>query len=110
MVIGISEEKNGPLAILRIQDPNISHPLRQKQVLERIPSLHGAPFTSYTFQAVIRRYNLREKPQYYWRDNKGTLTKYSHDIVPFISQLTKSEVDSALEDYREYLQTKPAGK
>ena len=110
VVIGISEETNGPLAILRTQDPNKSHPLRQKEVLERIPSLHGYRFTSHKFQAVIWWYSLRERPQYCWRADEGILTKYSHDIVPFISQLTKGEVDSALDNYRKFLKTKSAGK
>ena len=51
---------DGPLAIVRTQDPNKSHPLRQKDVLEQIGMLHGKSFTSHTFQAVVWKYNIKE--------------------------------------------------
>ena len=110
VVVGISPETNGPLAILKTQDPNISHPLSRKEVLERIPSLHGTRFTSHKFQALVWRYSLRERPQYCWRADEGILTKYSHDIVPFITQLTEDEVDSAVGSYGDHLKAKPAVK
>ena len=66
VVIGIegNENKEGLLAISRIQDPNKSHPLRQTEVVEQIETLHDKPFTSYTFQAIVWKYKIKEKRQY----------------------------------------------
>ena len=106
VVVGISEDTDGPLAILRTQDPNVSHPLRRKEVLEKVPSLHGERFTSHKFQAVVWRYNLQERPQYCWKADEGVLTKYSNDVVHFITRLTRDEVDSAVRNYQEDLRAK----
>ena len=56
-----------PTTIVRTQDPNLSHPLRQTEILQRIDTLRGKPFTPYTFQAIVRKFGIKEKPQYCWR-------------------------------------------
>lgn len=101
IVIGIvkGEAAKGPLAIERTVDPNISHPLRQKEVLERIPTLHGARFTAHGFQAIVWKRGLRESRQYCWRDSRGAVTKYSNDIVPFINSLTPADLLACVTDY-----------
>ena len=104
VVIGVERDANreGLLAISRVQDPNKSHPLRQTEVLEQIDVLHNRPFTSHTFQAILWKYNIREKRQYCWRASEGVLTKYSNDIVAFIRNLTVADLQAALTDYREH--------
>ena len=92
-------------AIFRRQDPNESHPLRQKEVLEKIDSVHGHPFTSYVFQAIVWKYKIRKYSQYFWRAKEGVLVRYSNDIVPFITRLTASDVEGATNDYREHLRS-----
>jgi hypothetical protein len=104
--VGKQSEIAGPLAIVRTLDPNISHPLRQKDVVEKIPDLHGIKFSPYVFQAVASKYDLKNDPVYCWRAAEGVLTKYSNDIVPRIRQLSKGEVESALGEYRAYLRKK----
>lgn len=105
MVIGISQEADGPLAIVRTQDPNKSHPLRQTEVLEKIHSLHGNRFTSYTFQAITWKYNIREQAQYCWKASEGILVRYSNDIVTFINRLSVGEVQAATQEYSEHLRS-----
>lgn len=102
VVVGVvkSTEVTGPLVVERAVDPNVSHPLRQKDVLARLPSLHGVPFTAHTFQAVVWKYGLREKRPFCWRATEGVLTKYSNDVIPFIQGLTEADVNAALTDYR----------
>ena len=98
--------QDGPLAIIRTQDPNKSHPLRQKDILRRISSLYGQPFTSYTFQAIVWKYGIKEKPQYCWQASGGLLILYSNDLVTFIENLTVNDIQGALADYREYQKSK----
>lgn len=108
VVIGIegAGETEGPLAVIRRQDPNITHPLRQKDVLERVLDLHSRRFTSYVFQALVWKYDLKEKPQYCWKAKEGILTRYSNDLVPFINRLSPEEVENAMQEYRRHLQRK----
>ena len=104
VVIGVDRDENGDglLAISRIQDPNRSHPLRQTEILEQIDMLHDRRFTSYTFQAIVWKYNIKERRQYCWRASEGVLIKYSNDIITFIRNLTAADLQAALTDYREH--------
>lgn len=101
VVVGVVKPggSSGPLVVEKTVDPNISHPVRQKDVLARIPTLHGVRFTAHTFQAIVWKYGLREKPSYCWRAAEGVLTKYSNDVIPFIERLTDADVKAALTDY-----------
>lgn len=108
VVVGVDkkDDSNGPLAIVKRQDPNITHPLRQKEVVEKIKTLHNKPFTSHVFQAIAWEHRLKDKPQYCWRAQEGVLTKYSCDVVTFIKKLSASDVDAALINYRKQLKDK----
>lgn len=110
VVVGVEkgESARGPLAIVRTQDPNVTHPLRQKEVVEKIGTLHGKPFTGYVFQAIAWKHGLKDNPQYCWKAREGVLTKYSNDVVTFIKRRSSADVDAALTDYRNYLRTKSA--
>lgn len=98
--------QDGPLSIVRTQDPNKSHPLRQTEILKSIEFLHGKRFSSYTFQAIVWKYNLKKKSQFCWMASEGVLTRYSNDILSFIRGLTVSDVDASLTDYRDFLQSR----
>ena len=107
-VVGVNKDgmQDNAHVITRTQDPNKSHPLRQKEILEKIKTLHGKRFTSYTFQAIIRKYELKKESQYCWKDSEGALTKYSNDIVTFIKNIPSADVEQALSSYREYLRAR----
>ena len=96
--------------IVRRMDPNVTHPLRQKEVLSEIRELNAKPFTPYTFQAVILKYRIKGNPQYHWEEEKLSLHKYSRDLIPFIRRLNKSEIEGALKEYREYLRERRKAK
>ena len=98
--------QSGPLAIIRTQDPNKSHPLRQKGILGKINSLHSQRFTSYIFQAIVWKYKIKGKSQYCWQASEGVLTRYSHDFVTFIQSLTANDVIAVLSDYKEFRRLK----
>jgi hypothetical protein len=109
VVVGVraqAEDDAGVLTVVRRQDPNVSHPLRQKEVIAAVGSLHGEPFTSHAFQAIVWKHGLKDRPEYCWRAKEGVLTRYSNDIVTFINRLSKSDLHAALDSYREYLKSR----
>ena len=95
VLVGVeaADGSQGPLAVIRKQDPNVTHPLRQRDIVgkkaikaiaDKLKSLGGKPFTSHVFQAIVWRYGLKQKPQYCWRAKEGILVKYSNDILLFL--------------------------
>lgn len=108
VVIGVRKagEEPGPLAIVKTADPNVTHPLRRKDVVEKIGTLYGMKFTTYVFDSIVWKYNLKSDPVYCWRATEGILTRYSNDIIPRIKQLSKSEVDMSINDYRVHMQNR----
>ena len=104
--IGRSSGDGGPLVVTRTQDPNVTHPLRQKEVVETFDGLHGRPFTQFTFQAIAWKHDLKNRRQYCWRAKEGVLTRYSRDVITFITRLSSADLDAALTDYRQHLRAK----
>ena len=104
LVVGVDGARGasaGPLVVTKIRDPNTAYPLRQKELLKKLKTLHERPFTSNTFQAVCYKFGFKDDQTYCWRSDDGALTKYSNDIVPRIQRLSSREVEDALEAYRE---------
>lgn len=102
VVVGIQPQAagSGPLVVTRTSDPNVTHPLRARDVVERIGNLHGQKFTSYVLQAILSEHGLKSKPQYCWQATEGVLVKYSHDVVTFIRRLSPGEVSNAVTGYK----------
>jgi hypothetical protein len=108
LVVGVAgktspREDVGPLVVTKIRDPNVSYPLRQKDVIGRIQQLHGKKFTTHTFQAVCYKYKFKENPTYCWRAMEGVLVKYSNDLVQRIKSLTDKDLEDALSSYKAYI-------
>ena len=103
VVVGVNNESNEDTTttIVRTQDPNQSHPLRQKEILNLVRELHGKKLTPYVFQAIVWKHGIKGKPQYCWIADGGFLTKYSNDVVTYMKQLSASEIDEAVKDYGE---------
>ena len=114
VVVGVKKVDGtaGSLTVIKTQDPNITHPLRQVDIVGKkdepgkIVSLHGRRFTSYIFQAIVWKYDLKSRRQYCWQAKEGVLTKYSNDIVTFIRQLASADINGALLDYRRYMHSR----
>jgi hypothetical protein len=104
VVVGVDAEAGGegPLVVTRTQDPNKTHPLRRKDICQNLPTLHGKPFTTYVFDAIVRKHGLKTKPQYCWQAVEGVLTKYSHDTVAFIKRLSPADVEAAVAEYKKH--------
>ena len=114
VVVGVKKADDivGPLAVVRTQDPNVTHPLRQIDIVGtkkkpgKIGTLHGRHFSSYVFQAIVWKHKLKSKSQYCWEAKEGVLTRYSNDTVTLIQRHTAAEINAALTDYRSYLRSR----
>src|SRR3989442_212477 len=112
VIVGVQKavDATGPLAVIRTLDPNVSHPLRQKEILRQIGTLHGKTMTSHILQAIAWKYQLKTQAQYCWQAKEGVLTKYSNDLLAFIKRLTEADLEAALKDYRENLRGRTRGR
>ena len=107
IVVAVSggDGNGGPLAIVKTQDPNKTHPLRQTEVLERLPTLHGDRFTQYKFQAVVWKYGIKQESRYCWQSSTGEVTRYSFELVEYIRRLTVADINACLTDYRQHIRS-----
>jgi EC042_2821-like Restriction Endonuclease-like domain len=108
--VGAVDAVAGPLAVVKTVDPNITHPLRQTEIIEQIENLQGQRFTSYVFQAIAWKHNLKSNPTFCWRAKEGVLTRYSQDTVAYIKRLTQADIEAAMKDYREYSRARSSGR
>jgi len=96
-----SDQTKGPLIIPRNIDPNKSHPLRQKEILESVKSMHGIVLNQHVFQAICWVLKLKEDPRLCWKDDKAPVTKYSTDVIGILKSLTKADIVAAIQNYKE---------
>jgi hypothetical protein len=109
IIVGVQKPGDagaGPLIVSKPMDPNLTHPIRTKALVEAVGMLHGVEFTSGTFQAIAWKYGLKSKPLFCWKDTEGNLIKYSHETVAFIRRLTAGDVQLAKTEYREWNRSK----
>lgn len=105
VVVGVTQAecRENPLAIVRTQDPNKTHPLRLKDVVERVQRLGEHELTQYTFLAIAWKFELKEDPRLCWKSSEeGLLTRYSNEIIQYLRNLTPREIESALDGYKEH--------
>lgn len=104
IVVGVrkeTDEVQGPLIVAKTIDPNITHPLRMKEVVETVGLLHGWAFTSGTFQAIAWKFGIKANPTFCWKSSMGEIVRYSHETVTFIKRLREGDVQLAKKEYRE---------
>lgn len=105
LVVGVAakESDDDVLIIEKPTDPNVTHPLRQKEILEKVGTLDGGVvFTSYIFQAILWKYGFKEQPPFCWQASEGVLTRYSPNLVARIRQLSPTEIQAAVGEYRQH--------
>jgi len=105
VVVGVkaSDGQQGPLVVTKTMDPNISHPLRQKEVIQKVGSLYGIPLTPNRFQAIAWKFELKTKSLYCWKATEGVLTKYSNDILQFLNSLSNEQIENAVAEYKDQM-------
>lgn len=85
-----------PLLVTRRVDPNTSHPLRQKDILEQIGNnLKGVIFNSRTFHAIVKKYNIKDNDALHWKSNSTSTSQYSREVLAIIRRLSKVELETA---------------
>ena len=101
---GVQDDGDTPLVIVRRVDLNVSHPLRQKDIVAKLgPELAGVPFTAFTFQALARKLGIKSKPHLCWQSNTGDLTRYSAEVPSRLGRLTEDEIREARKEYSEHI-------
>lgn len=103
IVIGVDSMSgdDAPGVVYRRQDPNQSHPFRQKDVLAKIERAGDKKLTSYVFQAIVWKYQLKSNSKYCWTAKEGILTRYSSETVILIQKLSAGDVEEAVTEYRD---------
>ena len=104
VVVGIDGKAGGddPSVVVRRQDPNQSHPFRQKDILARIEETGDKKLTSYVFQAIVWKYKLKTDIKYCWSASEGVLTRYSSATMKLIRTLSATEVEDAVAAYQDH--------
>lgn len=101
--IGNSSKRNGKVILHKHIDPNITHPMRQADILSKIGDhLNGIKFTTYTFQAIAWKYKFQKKLHIYWRPDRGGVTQYSREVPAFLKRLSHNEITKAVDDYKKH--------
>lgn len=101
IVVGVGDESaTDPVIVARRVDPNVSHPYRRKDVLERLAE-RGRTIGTYEFDAAVRHFELRDNPTYCWRDSTTNLTKWSPETITYLLRLTPQQVEEAKTAYSE---------
>lgn len=101
IIVGVGAASGAdPVIVTRRVDPNVSHPYRRKDVLERL-SQSGSTIGSYEFDAAVRHFKLRDNPAYCWRDSTTDLTKWSPETTAYLLRLTPHQVEEAKTAYRD---------
>ena len=77
------------------KDPSGTHPLRQKELLEKLGDLFpDARINSHDIQSVNRAHNIKNKSEYFYQGKvPGSPGQYSHDFVNWLK--VRYESDSA---------------
>ncbi len=105
VVIGVKEipDDDSPVVVERRVDPNQSHRESQSSIVQKIGTqVNGAKFTTYTFQAIVWKLDIKDKPNLCWRAVNGAVTWYSTELISIIKRLSKEEIESAVNDYSKY--------
>jgi hypothetical protein len=112
IVAGIKgDSSNGVLLVSKKVDPNKSHPLNRKKVLEKIDSNHrGTPFNERTFDALAWKYGLKEKENLCWKNENMETFQYSPELVSHLKSYTKDQILEARKAYSDHQKAKRANK
>lgn len=105
IVAGVGDSASSEvLLVSRKVDPNKSHPWPQKKILEKVgEEVNGERFTSYTFQALVWKYDIKSTEKYCWHNRNTNTFQYSPELAAWIRQRTAEEIRDARNDYRAHL-------
>lgn len=102
VVVGVTgDQSSGLLLVSKKVDPNTSHPLPRKKILDQIgDSLRGERFSSYVFDAIVWHYQIKFKEIYCWHNEHSDTFQYSQQLVTYLKGLTATQIKGALAAYK----------
>lgn len=104
VVVGIDNDALGKVVYKQF-DPN--NMLRQKDIIEKLPDkIDDVRMNSRTFQAFVWKNEIKSKEHLCWKDNSGSLTKYSPELIAMVKNSSGQELQQARQDYSNYLAAK----
>ncbi|QYY34915.1 hypothetical protein K0V07_11440 [Ruficoccus sp. ZRK36] len=111
IVAGIKgDSSNGVLLVSKKIDPNKSHPLNRKKVLDKIDKDHrGAIFNERTFDALVWKHKLKDKGNLCWKNESIGTYQYSPEIVSVLKAYTKEQINNARLEYSDHQRLKRYG-
>lgn len=56
--------------------------------------------TSHEFQSITYKHKIKENEKYCWKSNKGGSPRYSQQIINFLNDLTKEDINLAKIEYK----------
>ena len=96
-----NSSSSGVLLVSKKVAPNKSHSLSATKVIQSIGGMvAGLNFTSYTFQAIIWKYSIKENDRFCWKNEHANTFQYSNDLVVWVKKLSSEEIQSALDAYK----------
>ena len=100
--VGIGE----PILVEKRVDPNVSHPLKRKDVLQRIRAkLKNDHFNNRDLNPIVYTHKAKDNSIYCWKGLGGSI-QYSHDFVAFVCVLSPISRAKARSEYQAYLASK----
>lgn len=102
-----AEVSKGMLLVSKKVDPNKSHPHPRKNILELVGKVvRGVPFTSRTFDALVWRYELKDKEALCWHNESNNTFQYSPQLAAQLKAYTKEQIEEARQAYSNHLRKK----
>ncbi len=99
--IGSTSADQDVLIVERRVDPNMSHPLRQKEIVSAIGAqVNEVRFSPHTFQAIVWKLDIKAKSHLCWLPAVGGSPQYSNEVVSIIKRLSRLEIETALQEYK----------
>ena len=101
---GAAGDSSASKIVVRDRDSNKRYPLRRKEALQRLGSgLHGAEINGYVLDAIIYTYECKSNSKYIWKAIGSGSMQYSHEFVSFVKRLSRTDLESAKDKYKQYL-------
>lgn len=109
VVVGVAGDAEGtliPTTIIKQQDPNVTHPLSRREVLERVGGFGVSYTDGYVLQAVMWKHKVVSDRRFCWVSEKTGVRQFSHDFVQFLKKQSKSDVSKTVKEYGEAIRAK----
>ncbi len=100
LIAGVkSENPSGYVLVTKRVDPNYSHPKSKKDFVELL-KIKNSTFNSFTFDALVWEYGIKNDDSYSWKNNKTGTYQYSESLIAFINSLTNEIIKLCVEKYK----------